>query len=229
MIPLLVPQLMALAALASEAAHPSPPPTPVSHTLLPAEVTPEGEGLAAGYAGFAPQAPGFGDAADYTNLRASFEIGRRTYSSGWGSLDDNSVIGFTFAQEPPGYIVGWDAGIFWGGASGNTGGLELRTNTWELYGGIMKTLYLMPHRVNLELGAGAALNYLLASNSSASVSDQDDWYVTGYGRAGLNLRVGGNSWVGLGARAAGGGSASVFGTDLDAEYVQATFTLSASW
>jgi hypothetical protein len=176
------------------------------------------------------QVSGRPSSQSYSNLRASFEAGPRSYGSSWGKLDSHGALGFTFAQEPPGWLLGWDAGIFWSNDSGAVGPLELKINTWELYGGVMKTLHLIPHRLRFELGAGVAMNYLYAHDRDAIGDNyQDDFYMSSYGRAGLNLRVGGTSWVGVGGRAARGGDARLFGNTFEGDYEQVTFTLSNSW
>ena len=134
-----------------------------------------------------PQAQGRTGAVPTSNLRVSFEAGPRRYNSSWSGADDHSAFGFTGAQEPPGYLVGWDAGIFWSNDSGLVGGRDLKLQTWELYGGVMKTLHLIPHRLQFELGAGVAWNYLYAHNrNTISTHYEYDSYFSGYGRAGLN-------------------------------------------
>ena len=222
--------LLAVAVLSLGAAELPPPPPPAE--LLPEYLplfldagltTPAQPALAP-----ATQAGGRSDMVNYSGVRVAFEIGRREYTdSAWQGTGDATAIGFTFTQEMPGWVVGWDAGVFWTNEKGNYNALEVRSHTGEGYAGVMKSFHLIRNRLRLELGAGASLQYLYAN--ADNLSFDDDWTAAGYARAALALRVGGTALVGLGYRGAWGGSARIYGSDLDTDYNQVTFMLGTAF
>jgi len=213
--------LLALAALAlGGAGEPPPAPLPEFLPLLPAA-----EPVAVSAP--SPQAAGFSDWPDYSGIRVAFEIGQRDYTDGaWGGADNATALGFTFTQTQPGWLVGWDAGLFWSNEKGNYQGLQVQTHTGEGYAGVMKALHLIPNRLQLELGAGAALQYVYANADDQHYDD--DWTASGYGRVALLLRVGGTALVGLAYRGNFWGNAQIYGTDLSTDYNQLTFMLGSS-
>ena len=179
------------------------------------------------------QDPLFGD-EEYLYTRVSFEAGQRRYlDPDFGSLEDQVALGFTATHEPPDWVLGLDGGMFWSGASGDLAAVnDIRVNGWEGFMGVMKTLPLLPDRVHLELGLGYALSYLYIKEDSGSVvvfDGEDLWWSSGYARASLQLRLGGSTWIGLTARGTRGGSGELVGVDLDADYEQLAFTLTAGW
>lgn len=176
--------------------------------------------------------PGFGD-DEYSYMRIAFEGGMRTYSDdAWGDLDVQPVYGFTGTHEPPDWILGLDAGMYWAGGDDDLAGVpDVDLLTWEGYAGVMKTLSLLPDRLVLELGLGWALTYTyLDEDEDALIFEGDDaWASSGYARASLLLRLGGGTWVGVTGRSLRGGAIDLLGADLDSDYDQLTFTLAARW
>jgi len=225
--------LLAITALSMGGAElPAPPAAPLPE-YLPLFTVPEraviGETTTAVEpAPPAPQAPGRSEMVSYTGVRVAFEIGQREYTDNdWQGTGDATAIGFTFSQEMPGWVVGWDAGLFWTNEKGNYQGLEMTTHTGEGYAGVMKSFHLIKNRLRLEFGGGAALQYIYGNANGLSFDD--DWTAAFYARTMLALRVGGTALVGVGYRGSWGGSGRLYSTDLSTDYNQLTFMLGTAF
>jgi hypothetical protein len=164
-----------------------------------------------------------------SHVRISFEAGQRSYSDdAWEGLEDPTVLAITGSHEPPGSFAGLDAGLVWSSERGTVAGQRLESNGWELYGGVMRSFWLWPERLVVDVGAGLAGTLLYERNRDESGWEDSIW-ASAYGRASLSLRVGEEAFIGVAVRSVRGGSTSSWDVDRDGDYDQITFGLTARW
>ena len=161
--------------------------------------------------------------------RVSFNGGWRRYTGeGWGGLDEQNTFGLTNAIEKPGSLAGIDFGFLWAEDSGMLQGRRIALDSYEAYGGIMKSLAVVPDRLRAEFGCGTSGTFVYGQDRNGLPGSRYDegWFLSAYARVNLEFRVGGPLWFGLEARAVRGGSATVHGNDLEGDYDQLAFQLS---
>lgn len=157
--------------------------------------------------------------------RGGFEAGRRFFSdSDWDELDEMPTVGVTATSSQPSW--GADAGIFAARGAGQLRGRRTTVENYELYGGIRLGLNLAQDRVRLDGACGGTLGYFYGHDKYRSGSHYDHGLSLGmYARLGLDVRVGGPVWLGLGGRVVRASDAELFGNHLGGDYEQLTFTL----
>lgn len=145
-------------------------------------------------------------------------IGQRSLDEGdYEPVEDQIALGVGVHQEPPGSLVGWELGFQGSYDEDDVAGFgDIESSTWELYGGLRKTL-VDGEEVRPYLGAGLSL---VGVRFEALGIDDDDSSLAAYAHGGVEIEVSPGFALGLDLRGLFGSEIDLFGVDTDADYGQ---------
>jgi hypothetical protein len=151
-------------------------------------------------------------------------VGQRMFDEDfWSPLEDQLTLGLEFASENPAHFVGWEAGAMYSFDEDEVAGFDVDASTWELYGGVRKTLLDSDSTLRPYLGAGLA--WITGDVEVSGVGSDDDDSFGVYLHGGIDARVSNSFFVGADLRGLLGTEVDIAGVSGDADYLQIALAL----
>ncbi len=149
-------------------------------------------------------------------------VGQRYLDDGdWDPVDEQTSFGVEFDSYGPFDPVGFEIGFSIAEDSGKVSGIDVDTQTWELYAGARKTFSLAGDRLHPYLAAGASwTNAEVDASAGGSSVDIDDDALAFYMRAGAYYTFGEGFNLGLDYRKLIGADYSAGGESADGDFDQ---------
>jgi opacity protein-like surface antigen len=174
-------------------------------------------------AGPPPPPPRPLDRGVYAGPTLSFSVGQNSLDEGdYEPVEDQIALGVGLSHEPPGSFVGWELGLIGSYDEDDVAGFgDIESSTWELYGGVRKTL-VRGEKVRPYVGGGVSL---VGVRYEVLGFDDDDSSLAAYAHAGVEVAVSPGFALGLDLRGLFGSDIDLFGVDTDADSTQLEFFL----
>jgi len=148
----------------------------------------------------------------------------------WSPVDEPTTFGVEFDSYGPFDPVGFEVGFSYAEDSGDVSGIDLETETWEIYAGARKTFSLAENRLHPYLAAGAPWsNAELDASIGGASADIDDDAFGFYLRAGAYYTFGEGFNVGLDYRKLLGADYKADGASADGDFDQFSLGLGYSF
>lgn len=137
-------------------------------------------------------------------------VGVRSLDGGdWGPVDDQFMMGFDIAYEPPDSVFGVEVGLTASYDDREEPGRNPESGVGEVHVGLRRTF---ARRSRLQPYVGIGVSAVSLHVDGPGVADDDDQTFAGYARGGLVLFLGETFFVGIDAN-------RLFGTDIDLDGV----------
>ncbi len=164
-------------------------------------------------------------------MRLSFLLGMRSLEKDyWEPLDEPIALEAIFEWRMKESPFSLEFGMALGYDETTIQGIDVDNSTFEFYGGLRASAYLLDGSLRPYLAVGPSLLFtdLTAEQGGISVSD-DDTSVGFYARAGITYVFGNGFGLGLDYRRLMGTDISLFGAEGDSDFDQFGITLGFSF